>query len=478
MLDIPKEKVLERLRLDNPWWRKPHQIPKHFVEVRPRPYIERLFPLVTQRDIRRAVVLMGPRRVGKTYLVHHTIGRLIDEGFEPHNLCYVSIDNPLYLGLSLQTFLELFAEATGDDPSTEAFVFFDEIQYLKDWEQHLKTLVDSYPTLRVVVSGSAAAALRLKSRESGAGRFTDFFLPPLTFYEYLQILGEEPPVDVEIKDDIGIYTATDLEALNRSFEDYVQFGGYPEVATSTEIQENPSRFIKSDIIDKVLLRDLPSLYGISDVQELNALFTSLAFNTAGEVSLEQVTQRSGAAKATIKRYIEYLQAAFMIRIVHRVDESARTFQRVRAFKVYLTNPSLRTALFGPTQDERVFGALVENAILAQWFAAEGLHLHYARWKDGEIDLVNLLGHRVDWAVEVKWSDRHRRSLGLLKGPLDFCAKNNVSTLVTTSRTAQGAETLSNIRIVYWPAALYAYAVSHSQISTNVHQLEVRSPESL
>lgn len=62
-----------------------------------------------------------------------------------------------------------------------------EIQYLKDWEVHLKTLVDSYRDSKFIVSGSAAAALNFKSNESGAGRFTDFLLSPLTFYEYIPI---------------------------------------------------------------------------------------------------------------------------------------------------------------------------------------------------------------------------------------------------------------------------------------------------
>ena len=62
-------------------------------------------------------------------------------------------------------------------------LFLDEIQYLADWERHLKAFVDTHPGVKCAVSGSAAAALRLKSIESGAGRFTDFLLPPLTFHE-------------------------------------------------------------------------------------------------------------------------------------------------------------------------------------------------------------------------------------------------------------------------------------------------------
>ena len=59
------------------------------------------------------------------------------------------------------------------------------------------------------------------------------------------------------------------------------------------MRADPRRYIGADIVEKVLLRDLPSLYGIQDVQELNALFMTLAFNTADEVSLEALSQDSG-----------------------------------------------------------------------------------------------------------------------------------------------------------------------------------------
>ena len=67
------------------------------------------------------------------------------------------------------------------------YFFFDEVQYLKEWENYLKTMVDSYHDTKFVVSGSAAAALMRKSQESGAGRFTDFVLPPLTFAEFIDM---------------------------------------------------------------------------------------------------------------------------------------------------------------------------------------------------------------------------------------------------------------------------------------------------
>lgn len=477
MEQIPKAEVLKRLTAENPWWEAPHEIPRVYREWVPRPYRELFLPLVVNRRVRRAVVLMGPRRVGKTVLILHTIERLLRQGVAPRAVCYASVDNPVYVGAPLERFLDLYSEAVGIDLQAEpSFVFLDEIQYLKDWEVHLKVLVDSYPQVKFVVSGSAAAALRRKSAESGAGRFTDFLLPPLTFHEYLVLLGEEEAIATATEALAGdALTEPEIDQLNERFVHYLNYGGYPEVVLSTEIQRDPGRFVKSDIIDKVLLRDLPSLYGISDIQELNALFTSLAYNTAQEVSLEELAQSAGVTKPTIKRYIEYLEAAFLLRVVHRVDRNARVFERARHFKVYLTNPSMRTALFSALgADDRDVGRQVETAAFAQWFHHEDhARLHYARWKRGEIDMVSLTADlRTAWAVEVKWSDRFARQPRLLRPIVDFASRNNVARLTVTTRRLRHRERTANVAVEFVPAALYCFAVGHGIVAGEIERAQL------
>ena len=307
-------------------------------------------------------------------MIHHAIQALIDSGVSPTSICYFSVDHPIYNGLRLDQLLEYYGQASGVDYlSDQIYVFFDEIQYLRNWEEHLKALVDSSANVRCVASGSAAAALRLKSTESGAGRFTDFLLPPLTFYEYLDLLNKTDllPDPGDRRRSSTYFAAADIQKVNEQFLNYLNYGGYPEIVLSETIQSDPARFIKSDIIDKVLLRDLPSLYGIGDIQELNYLFTTLAFNTANEVSLGELSQNSGVAKNTIKRYIEYLEAAFLIKTVHRVDHNAKRFKRANFFKVYLTNPSMRSALFSPVfqEDDPVIPRLIETAIFRSGFMA-------------------------------------------------------------------------------------------------------------
>jgi predicted AAA+ superfamily ATPase len=412
---------------------------------------------------------MGPRRVGKTVLIHHCIQKLLKSGVKHNRIFYLSVDHPIYTGLDLEQLLLMCSKLAGlDCAKSRCFVFFDEIQYLKNWELYLKVITDRYPKVKCVVSGSAAAALKLKSSESGAGRFTEFLLPSLTFHEYVHLLGRDDAIKFHKEQGDTKIDTVDLKELNKLFLDYMNFGGYPEAIFSEDIRANPARFIKSDIIDKVLLRDLPSLYGIADIQELNYLFTTLAFNTANEVSLDQLSKNSGVAKNTIKRYIQYLEAAFLIKTVHRVDFNARRFRRANYFKTYLTNPSIRSALFSPiTSRDAHIGYLVETAIFSQWFHSLHAMLYYARWRNGEIDIVNLSGkeQKPNWIVEAKWSDRPYRHPNELKNLVNFCHNNNLQEAHVTTHTKTGSKTIESVDFEFIPASVYCYILGYNILRT-------------
>lgn len=470
MLEISEREIKERLAFDNPWWEEQEGIDPEYREMPPRAYLAPFEELVRAREVKRAVVLMGPRRVGKTVMVYHTIQHLLDDGVPARNILYLSLETPIYTGLGLERLVRYYQEVMDHGRDAELYLFFDEIQYLKGWEVHLKSLVDSFRSYRFVVTGSAAAALRLKSRESGAGRFTEFMLPPLTFAEYLRFIngGEEL---VKWSDEDG-YNANqeEAEALNQEFIRYMNFGGYPEAVFSRRIQSDAGRYIKSDIIDKVLLRDLPSLYGIQDVQELNRLFTTLVYNTGNEVTLEELSKSSGVAKNTLRRYIEYLEAAFLIQRIYRIDENAQRFRRVTSFKVYLTNPSMRAALFGPVDaDHEAMGALTETAIFSQWgHDLEKIpNMHYARWKKGEVDMVYLSPETqtAEWAVEIKWSDRPFSNPNLLHAHTDFVSRNShPPLLIVTTRTTYGAALVGDTHIYFIPSAVYCYEIGTHLLS--------------
>lgn len=472
MLEVNEKDILQSLEQDNPWWRD-GQPPTATKFDKKRAYFSRFKELSFSWDVRRAVILMGPRRVGKTVMLQQFIDGIINEGFDPKRILFASIDTPLYSTMPLDRLLKLFEKQTGHDSNEKRIVVFDEIQYLKDWEAHLKVLTDKFPNTKFIASGSAAAALKLKSQESGAGRFTDFFLPPLTFAEFLNFTGNEKPlIEREPVRATLRYRTTDIETLNREFVNYLNFGGYPEAVLNPEIQKDTQRYLGRDIIDKVLLRDLPSLYGIHDIQELNRLFMTIAYHSGHEISLDSLASSSGVAKNTISRYLEYLEAAFLVVRVRRVDDSGRTFQRMTKFKVYLTNPSMRAALFAPLDEESdALGSMAETAIFSQWFHSEQLeNIHYARWKKGRQDLeVDLV--RVDpaklaptWAYEIKWSDRYIDHPEELKGLIEFAKKNGRDFPVGAStRTRSDEREIEGVRIRFFPCALHCYQVGRNVI---------------
>ncbi|MBI4689608.1 MAG: ATP-binding protein [Nitrospirae bacterium] len=461
MKDISEIEITGKIKLENPWWNEEGSIDEYFKNMKPRAYLERLYNLITEKEIHRAVVLMGPRRVGKTVLLYHTIQKLIDSGINPKNICYISTESPVYIGLGLEKILEFYSRIFDLKSLKNCYIFFDEIQYLRNWEVHLKKLVDDYRGVRFVASGSAAAALKLKSIESGAGRFTNFHLPPLTFYEYLYLLAKDDLIVQKGYASGMEYFASDIQSVNKEFINYLNFGGYPEAIFSEAIKADPNRYIRSDIIDKVLLRDLPGLYGIQDIQELNRLFTMLAYNTGNEVSLDELSTGAGVAKNTIKKYLEYLEAAFLIKMVHRIDQKGRKFKRANYFKVYVTNPSMRSALFGPISAEHDFmGNIVETAVVSQWLHSEDFNkLFYARWKSGEVDLVSIGEHEQEkWCVEIKWSDRFFDRPEELRSLLQFAQRHGIKDVLTTTIDKRGIRIISGINVEFVEASVYCYTV--------------------
>lgn len=224
------------------------------------------------------------------------------------------------------------------------------------------------------------------------------------------------------------------------------------------------------------MRDLPSLYGVSDTRELNSLFTVVARNTGMELSLEQLSQGSGVSKNTLKRYLEYLEAAFLIRRIRRVDQNARQFQRDVKFKVYLTTPALRAALFGALlPDDESFGRVAETAVLSQWLHSPLFddRIRYARWPAGEVDIVYMSQslHKPDWAVEIKWSDLHALRPDKLRGMIEFGKLHPTAKLTATTRTIAAPLHTPAGLIELVPTSLYCYKVGKNVVR-NLDKLQV------
>lgn len=453
--------LVRRMAQDNTWWQS-GSIP-FYKELSKRRYFAGFYELIAQWFPHRAVVLMGPRRIGKTVLMYQAIQNLIDSGVDPKQIFYFSLDTPIYTNISLEELIQ-YALSVHQPSMEECYFFFDEIQYLKNWEIHLKSLVDTHRNTKFIASGSAAA-LRMKSIESGAGRFTDYFLPPLTFAEYVDLNGYNTllkEIEIDFNGTRKFYTTDDIEVFNKHFVDYINFGGFPEIALNADKVKNPEQIIQKDITDKVIMKDLPGLFGIENILELQQFFNVLSYRTGEILDYQKISQETKVDNKTIRKYIQYLEAAFLIKVLHRVDITAMRFKNITQFKIHLTNPSLFTGLFGRIeQDDERFPHLVETAVYAQYLHRDHEYLRYANWKkgteEGEVDLIQLSKNfqEVHWALEVKWSDNPKA--GKLK---QFMEKNKLSKGVITSKTK--FENYDDLLIV--PNSIYAYVVSKNALS--------------
>jgi hypothetical protein len=470
---LTDKQIKKALFQENPWWVKGNDW--QFREQRKRLFFNSFVKVVTMTEVHRAVLLLGPRRVGKTWMLSQSIQYLLENGVPANRILYASLENPTNLGKWLEDFLEFLPDPLsiesvknpidGMEPYSH-FVFFDEIQYLNDWQLHLKSLVDRYPNVKFIVSGSAAATLRRKSIESGAGRFRTFELPPLSFAEFCHFSELNIPDNIGAKDGLVDYTQ-ELTEFNDSFINYLNYGGFPEAVLAAKEGIDVQEIISRDVLDRVLLMDLPSIHGIDDPRELYRFLAVIALNTGMEVSVRELAQSSNVAENTLRKYLEFLEAAFLITILTRVDDTAKRFKRRDTFKVYLTNPSLRSALFGPiSNDDDQIGGMVETAVFAQHYRpSEYVNDtdHYARWGGGEVDLVSRPhpAEKPNIAVEIKWSNRIMKTSDPIKNLVYFSKRNKIKEPILLTKAVEGQLLNQDVLIKVYPAAIYCYIVSMS-----------------
>jgi len=143
----------------------------------------------------------------------------------------------------------------------------------------------------------------------------------------------------------------------------------------------------------------------------------------------------------------------------------RKFKRANFFKVYLTNPSTRSALFSPIKSNNEFiGNMVETAIYSQWKHSYKSKLFYARWKTGEVDIVRLNNEGSPvWCVEIKWSDKCIDDEFQLKNIISFCKKHNIAIVYCTTLDRHVVKRSDNLDFKFLPSALYCYTIGKNRV---------------
>jgi predicted AAA+ superfamily ATPase len=318
------------------------------------------FPLIYPREIKvpldshKIVTITGPRRSGKTYLLFSLMQQLIKTKVSRKNILYVNFDDPRILpfdarGIELiyETFFELYPELR----ETNNFIFFDEIQNVKDWEIGIRRIYDTR-NLQIFLTGSSSKLLSKEIATTLRGRAITFEVLPFSLTEILTTKG----IIVE-KD--TVYSKTRFN-IKKILAEYLEFGGFPEVVLSNK--ELKVRILK-EYIETMFLRDLIERYRIRNQAVLREMVKYLTSNISNLFSMnafwQWTKQTYPISKRTIIEYTTYLEEIGLFFFVRKFSFSLKE-QSLRPRKTYIVDSGLRTVYgFNFSSD---LGRTLENSV--------------------------------------------------------------------------------------------------------------------
>lgn len=417
MAIISKEGLLKVLASYNPWWKTGMVNPKLSKTYKRFAFYEAMKRL-DQTEIRRTVVLTGTRRVGKTTIQYQMIEALLQRGISPQKIVFISMDHPMLKLSSIQEILECYHENIY--PEQDAYYFFDEIQYAQDWDKWLKIIYDMQPDTKTIATGSASPALIKGNQESGAGRWSTIQVPTMSFYEYCELLNiDQPELPIDLKITSLVHKTQQertqimlqLSKVQNYFNRYLQVGGFPELALADN-DILAQQVMREDVVDKVLKRDLPSLYRIRNSTELERIFLYLCNVSSEIVSIEAIAKElSGVSRPTVENYIQYLESANLIYQSWPVHIAGKKILKASP-KIYIADAAIRNAVLmddSLLSDPVEMGKIVETAVykhVVAFYYQQAASVGYYRGgkKGKEIDVVVGYSNAKHILIEVKYRE--------------------------------------------------------------------------
>ena len=395
---LDRSEIVNVLTGFNPWWSERQcSVPpfRRLAFEACRGYLE-------DQSLRRAVLLSGPRRVGKTTVLQQMALALVQQGNDPKSILYLSLDHPLLKLFSLREILSLFHESTYPD-GQPATLLLDEIQYAPQWETEVKLLVDHKPQYRILATGSASVVHRDRLAESGVGRWITVPIPTLSFFEFVSMRGQQPDgiaPDLRVSSIFSFSTgdlsalATQMRPLQPLFQRYLLVGGFPETANQENI-DLCQRLLREDVVERVLKRDMTALFGIRNINDLEKLFIYLCLHSGGILAHQACARDLGTTTTTVANHLTLLEQA---NLIYRLPPSGLGGKKVLKArnKYYLVDAALRNAVL--LRGEEIYtnpeemGTIVETTVLRHLFA------YYYRdtpeivyWRDAatqkEVDII-------------------------------------------------------------------------------------------
>lgn len=322
-------------------------------------------------DSKEAVIITGMRRTGKSSLL-----QFIYERIPSHNKIFLDLENPLnqqYFEAENYEKVKSTLEFLGLNFSERPFLFLDEIHLVKKLPSVLKYLIDHYQ-IKCFLTGSASFYLKNLFTESLAGRKYLFELFPLDFEEYLTFKGTAFRLPLSQS---AIDRPT-FETLSPWYDEYLYFGGFPEVA----LKKSPEEKKKSlgDIFTSYFQLEVMRLGDYKKNEIIRDLILLLMQRIGSKVDLTRLSSELGISRITLKEYLAFLEGTYFIKLA-RPFSLNRDLEIRKIPKVYLCDSGL--ANHHARIDE---GNLFENNAF-QSLRVRGEVNYYERKSGGEIDFI-------------------------------------------------------------------------------------------
>ncbi len=311
----------------------------------------------------KAIVLIGPRQVGKSTLIKEILDK---KGV------YLFLDGDDF---TVQQQLEL--------PNTaflkrligqNTIVFIDEAQRIKNIGITAKIIIDQFPDVQLILSGSSALDLNNEINEPLTGRKWEFNLYPISFEELVNQNG--------------------FLNAHQQLENHVIFGMYPDVLNFPERQ----REVLKNLVNSYLYKDVLALTGIKKPDVLQKLTQALALQIGNEVSYNELAQLLNVNKETISNYIDLLEKAY---IVFRLNPFSRNLRNEikSSRKIYFYDTGLRNAVisnFNSLEMRSDKEALWENFLIAERIKK----LRYGKVYTNTYFWRSTQQQEIDWVEEI------------------------------------------------------------------------------
>ena len=330
-------------------------------------YMSRIRPFIGSEVIK---VMTGIRRSGKSVMLELIKEELLESGVSAQQFISINFEDMRNASLCKAEALheEILARAAGQ--KGKVYLFFDEIQEVKDWEKCVNSLRVALDC-DIYITGSNAKLLSGELATYLGGRYVEFIIYPFSFGEFLELYRVSAP----------------QESIPQCFQKYLLFGGMPYLA-NLQYAEEPSRQYLTDLFNSVQLKDIVLRNKVRDGDLLERILAYVMANVGETFSASSLSkffksEQRSIAPETILNYIKYCCDAYLFYRVKRRDVQGKQILAANE-KYYIADHGIREAVFGGNM--RDIQRILENIVFME-LLRRGYTVTVGKSGDKEVDFV-------------------------------------------------------------------------------------------